>query len=543
MSEYEKILREIGAFGPYQVRVFILVSMFETPLAWAMLLPMLLNGAPDWSCGVDVSNITDVWTNNTVNVTRSHWVNQTSDTCSSDGGVCENITFSKEYTSIVTEFSLICDQSSVPNWITTIQMTGVLFGALLTGQLADLIGRRKVLFLEYSMLLVFWFASAYSPSWQVYAVLRFFIGALIGGTLVVNFVLPLEFVTPEWRTFCGCVGFWAVGLMVLGLWGYLIQRWQTLVMASVISSIFILFTWWFIPESPRWLLSKGRLKEAEEILSAMALFNKKSIPNFTTLQESVELEQRKQTTAKKYSYWHLFTPRKQARASILVMYGWFVASAAYYGLTLSAGKLAGNRYLNIFLSGLVEIPALVFVLVVNNRLGRRKTVSGLMLLGGACCFSILFIDLGGKLKSWSVAVIILAMLGKMGITGGWAAVQVFSAESFPTVIRNIGVGACSVSARIGGIVAPLIMDLGSEHKAVPFTVFGIIAIVCGILILFVPETSGVPLADLVLLKERKNGSTMPTVQYSDICNNADSFVDIGLNRDEVNIHDTDNLDP
>lgn len=64
------------------------------------------------------------------------------------------------------------------------------------------------------------------------------------GTLVVNFVLPLEFVTPEWRTFCGCVGFWAVGLMGLGLWGYFIQKWQTLVMASAISSIFILFSWW-----------------------------------------------------------------------------------------------------------------------------------------------------------------------------------------------------------------------------------------------------------------------------------------------------------
>lgn len=60
-------------------------------------------------------------------------------------------------------------------------MMGVLVGAMLTGQLADLVGRRKVLFLEYAILLIFWFASAFSPSWQVYAVLRFFIGALIGG--------------------------------------------------------------------------------------------------------------------------------------------------------------------------------------------------------------------------------------------------------------------------------------------------------------------------------------------------------------------------
>jgi hypothetical protein len=50
MSEYEQILRQLGSFGPYQRRAFILVSMFETPLAWAMLTPILLNYRPDWYC-------------------------------------------------------------------------------------------------------------------------------------------------------------------------------------------------------------------------------------------------------------------------------------------------------------------------------------------------------------------------------------------------------------------------------------------------------------------------------------------------------------
>ena len=50
MSEYENILRKLGSFGPFQRRAFILVSMFETPLAWAMLTPILLNRMPDWYC-------------------------------------------------------------------------------------------------------------------------------------------------------------------------------------------------------------------------------------------------------------------------------------------------------------------------------------------------------------------------------------------------------------------------------------------------------------------------------------------------------------
>lgn len=52
--------------------------------------------------------------------------------------------------------------------------------------------------------------------------------------------------------------------------------------------------------------------------------------------------------------------------------------------------------------------------------------------------------------------IVLAMLGKLAITSSYGTVYVFSTEQFPTVIRNAGLGACSMSARIGGILAPYI---------------------------------------------------------------------------------------
>lgn len=45
----------------------------------------------------------------------------------------------------------------------------------------------------------------------------------------------------------------------------------------------------------------------------------------------------------------------------------FVSSSVYYGLSLSVGHLAGDEHLNFFLSGLVELPALILVLVINNR--------------------------------------------------------------------------------------------------------------------------------------------------------------------------------
>ena len=64
------------------------------------------------------------------------------------------------------------------------------------------------------------------------------------GTMVVNFVLPLEFVGPRWRTFCGCIGFWACGVMSLALMAFYIRDWRYLSIATSVGGIFLLFTYW-----------------------------------------------------------------------------------------------------------------------------------------------------------------------------------------------------------------------------------------------------------------------------------------------------------
>ncbi|KAJ8304097.1 hypothetical protein KUTeg_017680, partial [Tegillarca granosa] len=485
MSEYEAVLKKLGSFGPFQRRVFILVSMFETPAAWAMLLPILLSASPDYTCSgpINVTNgnydegvTASLNVSSTLNLNNSTLLN----TCFKNNHVCPGIKFIGGFTSIISEWNLVCENKKIAGYITTIQMCGVLLGALITGQLADIFGRRKVLYLEYIMLLIVSFASAFAGSWQLFAAFRFVIGGLVGGVLVVNFVLPLEYVTPSWRTFCGAVGFWAVGLMTLAYLGFL----------------FLLHG-----ESPRWLLSKGRYKEAVEIINRMAEYNNKQIGDLSGLQAFAEQEQKLRNEKKLYSYWDLFRSKTMAKNSLIVM---FVSSSVYYGLNFNTRNLAGDRYLNIFIAGLVEIPALVFVLLVNNRLGRRKTVSVLMLVAGISCFSVLFIDIAGKLESLSVLTVVLAMVGKSGISGGWAAVQVFSAETFPTTVRNLGIGACSMSARIGGIVAPLLVQLGTDAKPLPFTVFGVLAIICGILTFFLPETAGQPLQDDLVAIKRNN---------------------------------------
>ena len=67
-----------------------------------------------------------------------------------------------------------------------------------------------------------------------------------------------------------------------------------------------------------------------------------------------------------------------------------VVSMVYYGLSLNSGNLAGDFYLNIFLSGVVEFPAYTLCLVLLDRVGRKKLHATCMIMGGLACISTIF---------------------------------------------------------------------------------------------------------------------------------------------------------
>lgn len=115
------------------------------------------------------------------------------------------------------QWTLVCDKKYASDLIMSIQMVGLTLGALTFGQLSDSIGRKYSYFLAYSFLIFSGFGSSFATMWEVYAFCRFLVGLGFGAQMVVNCVYPLEFVGRQWRTFCGTIGFWAVGQLILVL--------------------------------------------------------------------------------------------------------------------------------------------------------------------------------------------------------------------------------------------------------------------------------------------------------------------------------------
>ncbi|XP_067937878.1 solute carrier family 22 member 4-like [Watersipora subatra] len=401
--------------------------------------------------------------------------------------------YDDSFTSIVSQFDLVCDKEYISSLVTTIQMIGLLAGAAVFGQLGDIIGRRKVLLITYALLLVSNAASGFASSWQLYAAIRFLVGACIAGLLIVNLLLPVEYVGKQWRTLCGCVGTWAIGVATLPLFAFLIRDWTYLCLAISIAGIPILVSSWFLPESCRWLVTRGRYQEAEAILIQISKRNGRSCPDMKLLRSFAQTEKELLDQEKSFSYWNLCQSRESAIITFTCMFGWFAGSSVYYGLSYNLPNLSGNIYLNCFISGIIEIPALFFVLAVNNRIGRRWTVFILFLVGAVAIFIIIVVDAG----SLTFPIQMMAFIGKSAIAGGWAGVIIFSAEKFPTLIRNIGVASCSMASRIGGIVAPQLVLLGKFAEPLPFVVFGVISALCAISFLFMSETAQLPLVDKI----------------------------------------------
>ena len=141
----------------------------------------------------------------------------------------------------ILQWNLICSRKGITSSITTIQMVGVLVGGLVVGQFADYFGRKPALFLSLLLLTVTNITAAFSVSWEMFAVLRFFIGMPCGMLLTVYNVWLYEFLDVSKRAVvAGLPSFSAIFAFVC----WMLPNWKYLHIVSSVSAAPLLLTWW-----------------------------------------------------------------------------------------------------------------------------------------------------------------------------------------------------------------------------------------------------------------------------------------------------------
>ncbi|XP_055954393.1 organic cation transporter protein [Patella vulgata] len=412
--------------------------------------------------------------------------------------------YSKEkYSStIVSQFDLVCQRKVWKSTSKTVFFLGRLCGAVSFGQLSDRFGRRPMFFVGAAILLVAGSIAAAAQNIYMFLPMYFLQGLAHTGIFLVAFTLSTELVGPKYRLFVGIMNqmFYSVGYMTLSGMAYLLRDWRYLELAITLPVVLFATYWWFLPESVRWLLSHNRNEDAQKYLQEAAATNGTKLPPSITesLQDGKTVEK-----SRTYHFLDLVRTWAMAKITLNICFNWFVNALVYYGLSLNTENLAGDPYLNFCIAGAVEIPAYILCIVFLNKVGRRIPLVISMCVGGIACILSGTIPINDN-SDIKTLTIVLAMTGKFFITASYAIVYLLASEVYPTVVRNIGMGVSSMSARIAGILVPTMLDLKSIWTPLPLVMFGSLSIVAGILAMLLPETTGKPLPQLLEDVSNKN---------------------------------------
>ncbi|XP_077864681.1 organic cation transporter protein-like [Saccoglossus kowalevskii] len=539
--EFDEVLIHLGDFGRYQKLVYSLLCFCMIPSCILILSPAFISADVPHVCKISTELLSK--NNATVGMYIPYEMNDNRcqpSSCSRYDLHTRNMNESIDYTtrnnitcktkwatmacdngwsfdianhrsSIATEWELVCDRAWLREVATSMLYIGVLAGTLVVSPLSDRYGRRLCIFIALPCNILFGLCSAFAPSFPLFLVSQLLLGGTFVGIYIITYSYVLEWIGPSCRAFVcnSVVVFYSFAYMALAGLAYLIRDWRQLSLVLCIPQVFMLAYFWCIPESPRWLMSRGDIKEAEVIILKAARVNKADIsPLLPKLRQYYEEErnsrleaERMETKKKHLNFLDLIRTPILRKRCVNIFCHWTSISLVYYGVSLNTSTLPGDEYLLFFLAGVMEVPACFLAIYLVDRFGRTIPLSAFFAIAGVGCIGCqLFPE---DLNYLSIGV---AMIGKLGASAAFWTAYMHTSELLPTVLRTTGLGAASCFGRLGSILAPFVQLLSSTWKPLPFIIYGCVSFAAGAMILLLPETKGQPLPNTIEDIEYSSGS-------------------------------------
>lgn len=381
------------------------------------------------------------------------------------------------------------------SWVLSVGFVGMAIGAALGGYFADRVGRKTVF---TATLVIFGLANAgMACSWTLTALLiaRFIIGLGLGAELPVASTLVSEFSPTRHRGRMTVLleSFWAVGWIIAaaigafvipntGDWGW---RWALLI--GALPLLYAVVTRAHIPESVRFLESKGREDEAEQ---AVRYFEQASgvAPVASPKAEPLPAIRTRE----------LFGHQYLAR-TVAIWLTWFFVNFSYYGaftwmpslLADQFGSLTSSFGYTLIIS-LAQLPGYFLAAWLVEIWGRRRTLSVFLAVSAVAAFAF-------SQAGLVAAVIGFGMLLSASNLGAWGVLYAVTPEIYPTRLRGAASGAAAAVGRVAAIIAPLLvpwfLTLSGGNKTVAFVIFAVAFVLGCIAALCLPERKGLDLED------------------------------------------------
>ncbi|HEY3425475.1 MAG TPA: MFS transporter [Negativicutes bacterium] len=368
--------------------------------------------------------------------------------------------------SIKTEFGLSAQQAGL---LATMSFIGMAIGASVSGILSDKFGRKMIL---QNSILVYSGGSilcAIAQTPEMLGVFRFLLGFGLGTGFPPAMSLVSELIPSKdrGRYIAILEGFWPIGFISAGILAYFLiplGGWRLVFFAEAVPVIYYFAIKYYITESPRWLEDKGRLAEADKIVSGFEEGVRKALGG----QELPFVEPRPYNPNKQVatsSFADLWAPG-YAKRTVMIWSLWFFALLGYYGLTTWLGTLLQQKGFEVTKSvfytvtiSLGGIPGFLTSSYLVEALGRKPT-NVIFLLGAA--LGSYFYGTAATLNS----LIIFGLIMQFFMLGMWSCMYAYTPELYPTRARATGAGFASAVGRLGAIVGSYLVGVILPHAGI-----------------------------------------------------------------------------
>ncbi|SDZ07087.1 MFS transporter, putative metabolite transport protein [Saccharopolyspora shandongensis] len=346
-------------------------------------------------------------------------------------------------------------------------LIGLFFGSLILGPIADKIGRQRVYVLNFILIAIASLLQFWAPNVETIFILRLLIGFGLGADYAVGPTLLSEFAPRKSRglMLSSLTVLWTVGYVIANILGTYVtvgsDTWRWLLASGCIPAAIVLVIRIGSPESPGWLMSKGRAEEARAIVTKYLKAENVRIPK-THTEDAGQFSE-------------LFSPalRKNTWFGILFFSAQVLPYFAIYTFVstiLGAMNVSNENTQNVLINLFLLVGGVVGVYFIDKMPRRGFTLWTFVILAG----SLLVLGIVAHANPWLMMIPFIiysfVMSGASNIT------QVYPPELFPTRLRGTGVGLLNATSRISSAIGTFLLPISITHWGVSNSMYWLAAV-------------------------------------------------------------------
>lgn len=345
-------------------------------------------------------------------------------------------------------------------WIGSIGLIGMALGAVISGTLADRIGRKKVFTITVLMYALATGMCALAWSYESLLFFRFLVGFGLGGELPVAATLMSEYAPTKLRgRFIVLLeSFWGIGWLVAACISYLIIPqfgWKIAFVIGTLPALYVFLIRLHMPESVRYLISKNKIEEAKEIILDL---EKKLHVISKPFEKSLTAAEMGSTNEKTPGPLSLFNSNYM-KCTVMLWLAWFGIVYSYYGIFMwlpsivfQQGFAVVKTFEYVLIMTIAQLPGYYCAAWLVDVIGRKYTLSIFLLMSGVASYFF------GNAASPETLLLWGATMSFFNL-GAWGVIYTYTPELYPTSIRALGSGWAAGFGRIGGMIAPALVGI------------------------------------------------------------------------------------